>query len=79
MKLKDARKKLGMKQGTLAHMLGVTQSTVSRWERGLSAVPEYVWGKVSPEDDMQMNLDSAREVVVMIDLDRRVVHVRKTR
>lgn len=79
MKLKDVRKQLGLKQGALAHLLGVTQSTVSRWERGMSAIPQYVWDKISEEDNVEMHIGTAKEVVVMIDLDRRIVHVRKTR
>lgn len=40
-KIREARRKLGLKQGELAEALGVTQGTVSRWETG-GQTPDYV-------------------------------------
>ena len=39
-KIKQLRKQLGLKQATLAERVGVTQSTVARWEQGAEIRPE---------------------------------------
>lgn len=40
-KIKEIRLENGMTQTEFAHELGVTQATVSGWERGLSEPEEY--------------------------------------
>jgi transcriptional regulator with XRE-family HTH domain len=40
--LKHVRERLGLTQTALAHRLGVVPRTVSRWERGITEVPEDV-------------------------------------
>jgi len=37
--LKNAREKLGFTQEQLAHRLGVTVSTVQKWEQGVRNIP----------------------------------------
>lgn len=42
-KLRLYRRRMGLKQWALADMLGVDQSTVSRWERGSRPIDERIW------------------------------------
>ena len=59
-KLTDVRKALGWSEETCAHELGVTYSTLNRWERGeslpksqvvLKAIDRFIakYGKHNPE------------------------------
>lgn len=38
------RTELGLSQSGLGQILGITQATVSRWERGRTAPTPYQWG-----------------------------------
>ncbi len=44
--LKAKRIEAGLTQAALAAMLGVRGSTVTNWEQGLHAVPEWVPAKI---------------------------------
>lgn len=47
--IKAQRQLLGMSQDTLAQLVGVTQGTVSRWERGQSQPEHRLIPKISKE------------------------------
>jgi len=40
-RIKQRRKELGLTQGELAHRLGLSQATVSAYEKGLTQIPPY--------------------------------------
>jgi len=43
MTIAEKRKELGYTRGEFAKALSVAQSTVSRWERGITKVDERTW------------------------------------
>lgn len=45
--IRSYRRRMGLKQGALADLLGVDQATVSRWERGQSPIDRTVLRKLS--------------------------------
>lgn len=44
--IRSYRRRMGLKQGALADLLGVDQATVSRWERGQSPIDQTALGKL---------------------------------
>jgi DNA-binding XRE family transcriptional regulator len=43
----DYRKKCGWSQLDMARVLDVSEATISRWERGLSSIPDAIMVKIT--------------------------------
>lgn len=51
--IRNWRRAMGLKQGSLAALLGVTQTAVSRWENGLDQPSAAIYAKLRAMVDMQ--------------------------
>ncbi|MCR9140005.1 MAG: helix-turn-helix domain-containing protein [Alphaproteobacteria bacterium] len=57
-KLRMFRRQMGLKQWALADMLGVDQSTVSRWERGSRPIEDRIWCELRNIGKIRRTVDS---------------------
>jgi transcriptional regulator with XRE-family HTH domain len=68
------RQSLGLSQSELGQILGITQATVSRWERGRTEPTPYQWGLLQafafaamhPGTDNRLRLELGRGPVIAL-------------